>query len=238
MRIKLMTFNTQHCKNYITNKIDYDAIRELIKKYNPDIVGLNEIYGKGYDKTINNTQAHEIANKLGYYCYFGKATNLLFKPYGNAILSKYPLIDPTIIKIPFPFIKHGNKYYERRSILNTKIKVQDELLSVTITHLGLNIDEQIHGITTLYKCVGNFRCIIMGDFNCPPNNEIITPLKSAMKDTLKYNEKDYTWPSDNPKIRDDYILVSNDITVLSSKVLDEVVSDHRPIIAEIEILKH
>ena len=45
MKLRIMTFNIRGCKNYITNKKDYDSIIEIINKYNPDIIGLNEVFG-------------------------------------------------------------------------------------------------------------------------------------------------------------------------------------------------
>ncbi len=37
--MKIMTFNTQHCFNYIERKIDFDVMAEAILKTDADIVG-------------------------------------------------------------------------------------------------------------------------------------------------------------------------------------------------------
>ena len=39
--MKIMTFNIQHCKNYITGNIEIEAVAEAIKKYGADISGIN-----------------------------------------------------------------------------------------------------------------------------------------------------------------------------------------------------
>jgi len=36
--MKVMTFNTQHCLNYLTQKIDFDVMADAIFKCDPDIV--------------------------------------------------------------------------------------------------------------------------------------------------------------------------------------------------------
>ena len=46
----VMSFNTQHCLNFYTRKIDFDVMAEAINKCNPDIVGLNEMFDEGPDE--------------------------------------------------------------------------------------------------------------------------------------------------------------------------------------------
>lgn len=234
MKLRLMTFNTEHCKNFLTEEINYKEVINLIKKHNPDIIGLNEIYGKGFDKNIKKDQAEYIANQLGYYYYFGKASRLSFKPYGNAILSKYPIMDAKTIKIPYPFIKKGNKYYERRSIIKCTIQINNQKLAVYVTHLGLNPDEQLNGINTIIKSLTKEKFIIMGDFNMNYDNKTLLPLENlTINADTKLKAKKYTWPSDNPKYKFDYIFTSKNIKVLSADIPSDIVSDHLPYIAEI-----
>jgi len=227
MILKLMSFNTQHCKNYITKKIDYNEIINLINKYDVDIIGLNEIYG--LSKNIN--QASKISKTLKYNTCFGISTHLLLLPYGNAIISKYPIISNEVIKIPYPKIKTGNKYYEKRSILKVILNINNNILTIYITHLGLNKDEQENGINLLLNSNKN-KSIIMGDFNTDDSN-MLKQLKKDFNDTT--NEDMYSFPSKKPKRKYDYIFVSKDIKKISSYVLDEIISDHRPIYTEIDI---
>ncbi len=224
MNIKIMSFNTQHCKNFITKKIDYDSIVNLIKKYDVDIIGLNEIFGN----FIVKGQAEKIANKLGYHCYFGKATNIAFRKYGNAIISKYPILNTEIIKIPK--INKFGKGYQKRSILKANIFVKGKVLHVYVTHLGLNNEEKINGISTIIKNISDRNTILMGDFNMTPNNNNMDKIK--LINTDKYNN---TWPSVKPKYKLDYIFVSKDIKFFLSDVVNEIISDHLPCITGIEI---
>ena len=45
--MKIMSFNTQHCQNYISKKIDFESVAKVITDFGADIVGLNEIRGEG-----------------------------------------------------------------------------------------------------------------------------------------------------------------------------------------------
>ena len=76
----------------------------------------------------------------------------------------------------------------------------------------------------------------MGDFNIEPDNELLNPIRAKMKDTsLGFCENKKSFPSDNPRIKIDYIFVSNDIEVVSADILDIIASDHRPHIAEVNV---
>ena len=227
MKVKIMSFNAQHCKNFNTKKIDYNSIINLIKDNDVDIIGLNEIFAL----SKNKSQVSKIANKLGYYYCFGKSTNIIL-PYGNGIISKFPIRNYKIINIPKIKHKTGNKHYEKRSILMVEIEINKNIYDVYITHLGLNKDEQLLGFKEILNNVKENNSIIMGDFNTiiDNNNEI----KKKFKDTENYIKGNKnTYPSNNPTIKLDYILVSKNITVSNAKVLKDIISDHNPIFSEI-----
>jgi endonuclease/exonuclease/phosphatase family metal-dependent hydrolase len=57
-----------------------------------------------------------------------------------------------------------------------------------------------------------------------------------MKDTADmFADPLYSYPSDEPRVKIDYIFVSPDIEVISADIPSIEVSDHRPHIAEIVI---
>ena len=217
MKLRVMTFNTQHCKNYISKKFDYKSIIDLIAKYNVDIIGLNEVYNiPNQTKIISN----------GKYYHFGKSSNLII-PYGNSIISKYNIVNNKIIKIKY---LKSFKYIENRSILKSTINVNDNLLNIYVLHLGLTDIEKEIGINTLINNLDD-NCIVLGDFNMTPDNKLIKKLSNKLINC----SNDYTYPSDNPKYKLDYIFVSKNIKVINSIVVDEVISDHRAVITDIII---
>ena len=68
--MKIMSFNTQHCLNYITRKIDFQVMADAILQFDPDIVGLNEMRGLGPHPEYE-AQVDKLADLTGMkYFYF------------------------------------------------------------------------------------------------------------------------------------------------------------------------
>ena len=61
--MRIMTFNIQHCKNYISKKIDVPAVADAIALLGAEVVVLNEVYGAGAHPAYT-AQAEELAGKL------------------------------------------------------------------------------------------------------------------------------------------------------------------------------
>lgn len=72
MLVKIMSFNIQHCLNFITREIDFDVMVDAIKKCGADIIGLQEVNNEGESKEYE-AQAKILAEKLGFYYYFTEA---------------------------------------------------------------------------------------------------------------------------------------------------------------------
>lgn len=234
MLIKLMSYNTQHCMNYITREIDFNIIAETVARCGGDIIGLQEIRGKGFDIEYQD-QTAILAEKLGFYGYFAKAVDFGgVNPYGNAILSRFPIKNAETVMIPDPQVRKGDKYYETRCLLNAEIDVGAGL-NVCVTHFGLNFDEQENAVRTVISNISNERCILMGDFNLAPDDPILAPIKERMYDTAdRFPSPRLSFPSDKPQIKIDYIFTSRDINVVEADIPDIVSSDHRPHIAVID----
>ena len=228
-----MSFNTQHCLNYLEQKIDFQIMADTIKKCDADVVGLNEIRGKGIHPEFE-AQTEILAKLTGLKnYYFAKAIEFKNGPYGNAFISKYPIIRAETIPIPDPKAKKYNGYYETRCLLKVKLS---NGLTVLVTHFGLNPDEQENAVKTVIANLENEKCVLMGDFNLKPDNEVLKPIRERAVDTADFFDGEkFSFPSDNPNRKIDYIFVSPDIKVISADIPPIVASDHRPHIAEINI---
>lgn len=233
--MKIMTFNTQHCLNYLEQKIDFDIMADAIKKCDADIVGLNEIRGECLlvvdyaDQTSFLSRLTGIENH-----YFAEAIKFGgIKPYGNALLSKLPIISAESIIIPDPNPKKYDGYYETRCVLKAKLQGG---ITALITHIGLNPDEQENAVKTILQNTEPQKCILMGDFNMTPDNPLLNPIRERMVDTSRYfNEPKLSFPSDKPEIKIDYIFVSPDVEVIAADIPAIVAADHRPHTATVEL---
>ena len=238
MEIKIMSYNTQHCLNYVTKEIDFDLIADTIKNSGADIIGLQEMRGKGTWKDYT-AQTQILAEKTGFHYYFAKAILVGGKnPYGNAILSRYPIISAQTVKIPDPkfrlfrFHKHA---YESRCMLKAEIDVCGGL-NVIVSHFGLNPDEQKNAVKTVICNLPAEKCVLMGDFNMEPADKILTPLRETLFDTaLLFDAPKLSYPSDKPTVKIDYIFTSRDLKVTSADIPAIVSSDHRPHTATINL---
>jgi endonuclease/exonuclease/phosphatase family metal-dependent hydrolase len=236
MKIKVMSYNTQHCLNYITQKIDFDIIADTIKACGADIIGLQEIRDESQDAEFQ-AQAKIVAEKLGYpYYHFAEAIRFGgVNPYGNAIISRYPILSAETVMIPDPKIKKYDGYYETRCLLKTVIDVGDGL-NVLVSHFGLNPDEQENAVATVVANIPKEPCVLLGDFNMEPDNPILHPIMQSLNDTAKaFSTPKFSFPSDNPRVKIDYIFVSEDLKVQSADIPEIVSSDHRPHVATIEL---
>ena len=235
MQIKLMSFNTQHCLNFITKEIDYEIMTAAIKKCGADIIGLQEMRdeseAEGYD-----AQAKIIAEKLGFYYYFAEAIRFEGKnPYGNAIISRYPIKSAETILIPDPIVKEYDGYYETRCLLKAVIDVGDGL-NVLVSHFGLNPDEHRNAVETIVLNITTERCVLMGDFNVQSDNPVLAPIIEKLYDTAeRFSLPKLSFPTDVPNVKIDYIFVSEDLDVIEADIPEIIASDHRPHTATIEI---
>lgn len=231
--MKIMSFNTLFCTNYFTKQIDFQTMADAIKKCNPDIVGLNEMYGKSHMEEYDS-QTEKLSALTGLpYFKFAEACVLEEGTFGNAVLSKTPFINAKVIPVPEEEVKTGNQLYEPRCLLKLKY---DNGLTVLIIHFGLNKDEHINAVNTVLENLEEEKCVLMGDFNVLPDDDVLEPIKKRMTDTaLFFKEPLLSFPSDKPFKKIDYIFVSPDIKVLSADIPPIAVSDHLPHTVEIEI---
>ncbi len=235
MKINVMSYNTQHCLNYITQQIDYDLIVNTIQRCEADVVGLQEILDEGTDPNFV-AQTKIIAERLGFYYYFAKAIDFgENNPYGIALVSRFPILSTEKVFIPDPQVRKYDGYYETRVLLKTVIDVGGGL-NVLVSHFGLNPDEQENAVQTVIPNLPENRCVLMGDFNMEPDNPILQPIMQRLYDTAQnFSAPKLSFPSDIPDRKIDYILVSKDLKVECADIPEIVSSDHRPHVATFEL---
>ena len=232
--MKIMTFNTQHCLNFIERKIDYQIMADLIVSEGADICGLNEMYSNRVEGDDLPNQTKILAEKSGLSSYyFAKAICLPGEgSYGNGFISKIPILSAETIIIPDPSPRRYNGYYETRCLLKAKLEGG---ITVLVCHFGLNLDEAENAVKTILENLEGEKCILMGDFNVTPDNPVLDPIRERMKDTAELFATELkSFPSDNAKYKIDYAFVSRDIELVGADIPAVVVSDHRPYTVEIK----
>ena len=206
---------------------------KTILELGADVVGLNEIRGEGSHPEYTR-QTEALAERCGMkYYYFAPAIEFDKGLYGNAIISRVPIERAENIKIPDPNPRAYRGYYETRCVLKATLAGG---ITALVTHFGLNPDEQENAVRTVIESLEMQRCVLMGDFNLPPESELLLPIRARMRDTAElFGGERLSWPSDKPTVKIDYIFISPDLVVSSADIPAVVASDHRPHIATVEI---
>lgn len=232
MKYRLLTFNIQHGYNYADKSgINLVPFADFIKKVNPDAVLLNEVRGDGPSAEYTD-QTDALAHLLSWNAYFSKAFDVPgCGAYGNALLSPHPF-NAKNFAVPEPEKKEA--CYEPRAVLRAEF----QSFVIFGTHFGLSSAEQKNAVSLVTDLAQNERLpfAFMGDLNLTPDSELLSPLGECMTDTATRlpDPSAKTWPSDKPEVKIDYIYVSKNVKTISSSVLPNVISDHRPYLAEIE----
>ena len=155
--------------------------------------------------------------------------------YGNAILSRYPIIDNFVYCLP-------EKKMEKRCLHGVKINNGiNSNIWIFNTHLDWDNtfeiqNKQIDSIINLFESQFDENLIILGgDFNIDIND-----IKNSSFKNLIYSTKDYypTWSSKRPKKQIDNILIKNNKNLISTEfnTINCKFSDHLPFICNVNIL--
>ena len=247
MKIKLATYNISHCQDFSENRDDNAPVNipktaGFIKSFNADIVSLNEVYSSSANNDYN-LQTEKLV-QITNHPYFVQAEGKTFSwtSIGNAVLSKFPISEFEAIPVLAPTEEekrpNENDWYEDRVVLSSKVKAEKKELLVLATHFGLNGLEQERMVNTLCEIIDKAKLpiILMGDFNALPHSNVLMPIYERLISCADImNNKEYTFSSFEPDRTLDYIFVSKEFKVEAFEVGKEIISDHLPCIAVLEI---
>ncbi|MBO5412189.1 MAG: endonuclease/exonuclease/phosphatase family protein [Clostridia bacterium] len=250
MKLRIGTYNVQHCADNTVPEdesgrlvVRVDKVARLLKDLGLEIVGLNEVYGKGPGEEYCD-QAKKLAEYFGTEEYaFGQSKEFEWgDSIGNAVLSNYKIVNVEYYPVLSPTEEERRaeekSWYEDRLVVKTTVDVGREICFLS-THFGLNGLEKERMVEKLVEIIdAETRPIILcGDFNVFPDQDYLKPiyarLQSAADVMGKRNE--LTWASFDPRFTLDYIFVSKEFTVKAFEVVDVILSDHRPLWAEVEL---
>ncbi len=246
MKVKLINLNIWHGGWRL-----WDNILEYLKQEQPDILMLQEVYMseeeavEPYLKTVASLQ-----KEIGLKYEFQSAEVVIstgheMAPIGNAIMSRFPLIEPTINVV------HGRsdvlQVFEDnpalfanypRHLLHAGIGIDGTIYNIMTTHgvwapdgvetesqksMGKKISQYLHGKPNV---------ILSGDFNINENSECIMGLEEHLVNIFKgerttsFNLKHKSKPGYAEAVVD-FIFASQNIKVLEHRTADADVSDHQ-----------
>lgn len=228
MVIDVMTFNIHHGVG-VDHRFDLKRIADVITSVNPDIVGLNEV-DRFMPRSGGVDEAALLGEMTGLIPLFGPSIERDAKEmyYGNALLSRYPIIYSANHTFSFPF------GIENRSMLEERIRVGDTHIRVFVTHLSLDPFTHFRQTGMLLQKIlpTDEPTLIMGDWNMFPHGPRYRRIRRHLIDAWnKKDEAGNTYPSIAPKRRLDYLFCSKHFHILDAQVVttDPQASDHLPL---------
>ncbi|MEZ5105279.1 MAG: endonuclease/exonuclease/phosphatase family protein [Draconibacterium sp.] len=234
--IRVMTFNILHGAT-TKNDFDLDKIADVINKYSPDLVALQEV-----DFKTRRAKNYDLATELGLRTkmapLFGKAMDYDGGGYGEGILTVMPIISSRTIALP-----HSPEN-EPRAALEVTVELQS---GDTICFIGTHFEHQTNNPDRIAQAKklnevflkNKFPTILAGDLNATPESEPIQVLKQYWSDSSAKNPQP-TFSSKNPVKKIDYILYypEKGWKVLETKVIcDSVASDHCALLSVLQLVK-
>lgn len=233
--MKFMSFNIQHATDYIRQVIDLEYFAREIRRLNPDFLGLNEVMDEGDAEEYTN-QVGFFKEKLGWNGFFGLGDMIDGNnPFGNAVLTKYPIKYVENFPIPDPEDKSEPTYYESRCVIKAIVEVDGVDVCWLVCHMGLAHLERVNAVEVICRLIDetDLPVILMGDFNIEPDGEVLKPIRERLLDTADISDsaKEMTFPSDKPRKKIDYIFYRG-LKCNSAETLHDVIADHLPVVAD------
>jgi len=235
--LTVMTYNIHHAEG-MDGKLDVARIGRVIAKQKPDLVALQEV-DAGAKRTNGVMQPGELARQLKMHHAYGPAMDFQGGKYGNAVLSRFPIVETRVIALPH---KPGDQR-EPRSAVATIVKLSSRReIAFVSTHFDhtSRAPDRLEQAKALNQRLGDVRepAILAGDFNCDPESPPMQELESAWD--LASDPEQLTCPADRPRLRIDHVLVRPRAAwkVIESKVVEEpIASDHRPVVVRLKLAK-
>ncbi len=243
MKLRVLSYNIHKCIGGVDRRYDPSRIVEVIQKLDADVVMLQEV-DAGVKRSNGDRQVELLGEHLGlrYHTWFPNVDVRGGGQYGNAILSRYPLIESTNIDVTLRFKK-------RRSVLHGVLRVRHDEVDRTVhvfnMHLGLARYERkrqvemflsSHPFAHLHH---DTPVVVGGDLNDVYGGlgQLLAP--SGFRGMER---RPLTFPAWGPVRALDAIFVRGAMElqklVRCDSALARRASDHRPLVAEVKLQPH
>lgn len=233
--LRVLQFNIRVAMNK-RGRVDVARIATEIKAVRPDLVSLNEV-----DKNTRRTRVDEpaaLARATGLHVVFGP--NLIYDggPFGNAVLTRLPVVDSRRVRLP---VTPG---LEPRGLLRVVVRVGDRRVAFSSTHLSEGRGGRRSRLLQARAAARVLRsssapAILAGDLNSVPADAPARVLRRGLLDAQQRGgtPPGHTYPQTRPSRRFDYVLYDRRFAVVpgSTHVRASRSSDHRSVFTRLAL---
>ncbi|GAB5403244.1 MAG: endonuclease/exonuclease/phosphatase family protein [Aureliella sp.] len=235
IRLRVLSYNIHHGEG-VDRKIDLKRIADVVTSVKADIVAMQEV-DQNARRSGGVDQPAELARLTKMNVAFGPNIDLQGGKYGNAVLSRFPIVRSKNHLLP------SYDGGEQRGVFEAEIDLPDSgrNLILLATHLDARRDhgERLESAKVINEFASNYpdrRLLLAGDLNATPSSGT---LLRFFKTWTSANTKPLaTIPVARPTKQIDYVLYrpSDCWQVIEANVLPEAVaSDHRAILAVLQL---
>lgn len=252
MKIKFLCLNL-----WFGGKL-FDNVITFIKKENPDIIAFQEaVSGEKTGDTNEYPRIEDLKNIMNFpYAHFAPAFKMT-RPdmpggiFGNAVFSKFPIVktETTFFDVPYDddYDETNDFSFSPRNLEHVRIDLGGKELNVFNTQgiWGFDGDDNDRRLkmseVIREKYFGKKNVVLCGDFNTKDTTKAMTGFEKDLKNVFKgeltssFNMRHKPVDSGFASTVVDMIYVSPEIKVANHYSTDEDVTDHIPLVCEIEI---
>ena len=243
MRLRVLSYNIHKCIGGVDRRYEPERVAEVIHKLDADVLLLQEV-DDGVPRSNHDSQVDLLGDLLGmkHRSWFPNVDVRGGGRYGNAILSRYPIIESSNIDLSIRFKK-------KRSVLHAVLRVRHDDVDRTVhlynMHLGLaRFERRIqlrrfldsHPFQNLHH---DTPIVVGGDLNDVYGGlgELLAPAGFR-----GIERRPLTFPAWGPVRALDAIFVRGDMDFMRLSRCDSDLarraSDHRPLVADIRLRPH
>lgn len=237
--LRIVSYNIHYGQGN-DGKYDVERLAAVINRLKPDLVGLQEV-DVGVERSGRVHQARRLGELTGMRVRYGPTQHYQGGLYGNAVLTRLPILDVHIEPLPYTEATPELLTYPRGAIAVTVRDPRGNPLRFISTHFQHNVPEdrlaQAQAVNRLFAG-DDVPTILAGDMNALPDAEPIAELLTKWNNATDHPAAPSA-PSQNPRSRIDYIFYrpANAFRLIEAGVVDEAMaSDHRPVLAVLGLL--
>ncbi|MET7309620.1 endonuclease/exonuclease/phosphatase family protein [Streptomyces sp. NPDC005134] len=244
--LRVATYNI-HAGAGMDNVFDLDRQAAELRALDADVIGLQEVDVHWDTRSQWRDVAGELAERLHMRVSFAPIYSLdpttpgaPRREFGVAVLSRYRIVSAEnheitrlSTQVPNPVPAPAPGFGE------VVVRVKGMPVHVYVTHLDYRGDPSVRisqvADTRRVMAEDEGRKVLLGDFNAEPGAPELAPLWEELADAEPGAP---TYPALNPVKRIDFVAVSKDgVRVRDAAVAETLASDHRPVVADLLLLR-